>query len=97
MEADASQMRDPRAVLKDIKELIARDTPIQRDPEALLAEIDGFLADFGVAESTFGMKAAKDSRLVERVRTAGVTLRTVKRIRSYMAAERAKAGQCLSI
>lgn len=59
---------------------------------ALLAEIDAFLADTEVAETTFGRHAVNDGKFVGRLREgSGITVATVDRVRAYIAAERAKA------
>ncbi len=56
------------------------------DSAKLLAEIDGFLARSGMAETTFGAKAANNSKLVGRLRSGGsVSLETAARIREFMA------------
>lgn len=66
----------------------------------LLSEIDGFLADTGMGEYRFGLLAARNGRLVERLRT-GVTPKgkpvriwpeTEMQIRAFMMAERQKRG-----
>lgn len=59
---------------------------------ALLSEIDAFLRDAGVAETTFGRHAVNDGKFVGRLREgAGITVATVDRVRAYIAAERVKA------
>ena len=58
---------------------------------ALLAEIDAFLADARMAETTFGRHAVNDGKFVGRLREgSGITVATVDRVRAYIAAERAK-------
>jgi hypothetical protein len=66
---------------------------------SLLTDIDAFLNETGMGEYRFGLKAARNGRLVERLR-AGVTpggkpvwLRpeTESAIRDFMRAERRKA------
>ena len=58
---------------------------------ALLAEIEAFCREADIAEATFGSRAAKDGKFVKRLRKgAGVTIRTVDNVRTYIAAERAK-------
>jgi len=63
----------------------------------LLAEIDRFLAETQMGEARFGLRAASNSRLMERLR-AGTTPKgkpvlvrpeTEQKIRAFMAAERA--------
>lgn len=64
---------------------------------SLLSEIDKFLAETGMGQYRFGIKAAKNGRLVERLR-AGTTKKngkpvwvrpeTEKAIRDFMAAYR---------
>lgn len=64
---------------------------------ALLTEIDAFLRETGMGEYRFGLKAARNGRLMERLR-AGTTPNgkpvlvrpeTEQQIREFMAAERA--------
>lgn len=64
----------------------------------LLSDIDAFLADTGMGEYRFGLLAAKNGRLVERLR-AGTTPKgkpvriwpeTEMQIRAFMMAERQK-------
>lgn len=51
----------------------------------LIEEIDGFLAETGMAETTFGQKAVRDWRLMERLRSGGsVTLTTAAKLRNFM-------------
>lgn len=66
--------------------------------EKILSDIEAFLSETGMAEYRFGFDAAKNGRLVERLR-AGVTPKgkpariwpdTEKQIRRFMASERAK-------
>lgn len=58
----------------------------------LLSEIDAFLKDAEMAETTFGRHAVNDGKFVGRLRDgADVTVGTVDRVRAYMAAEREKA------
>ena len=53
--------------------------------QQLLAEIDAFLAESGMAATTFGKKAAKNSQVVDRMRDGrSVTLRTADRIRKFI-------------
>lgn len=61
--------------------------------EALLHEIEAFLRDADMAETTFGRHAVNDGKFVGRLREgAGVTVATVDRVRAYIAAEREKAS-----
>jgi hypothetical protein len=67
-------------------------TGFDYDPSHVLEEIAQFVAEIGISETTFGRLAVNDSQVVGRIRDYGVTLRTVRKIRAYMAAERAKAA-----
>lgn len=59
----------------------------------LLSEIDQFLAEFGIGEHRFGILAANNGRLVERLRSGGrVWPETEERIRKFMS-ERRKSVQ----
>jgi hypothetical protein len=51
----------------------------------LIRELDSFLDRYGIADSTFGIRATNDSHLLERVR-AGKPIRrsTVLRVRKFM-------------
>lgn len=51
----------------------------------LLSDIRDFCRQANIAESTFGRMSVNDGRLVERVETGRVTIRTVERVRQYMA------------
>ena len=63
----------------------------------LLAEIDVFLRDEGVAETTFGRRAVNDGKFVARLRNGkGVTVATVERVRAYMATARSGAADAAS-
>lgn len=53
---------------------------------ALLERIERFCAAQGIAESTFGLRAANDGKLMSRLRAGRVTLRTVSRIDAFIAA-----------
>jgi hypothetical protein len=66
--------------------------------DKLLSEIEQFLAETGMTEYRFGFLAARNGRLVERLR-AGVTPQgkpvriwpeTEKQVRAFIAAERRK-------
>jgi hypothetical protein len=51
----------------------------------LINEIDEFLSQFGIGEHRFGILAANNGRLVERLRSGGrVWPETEERIRSFM-------------
>ena len=53
------------------------------------SEIEGFLTETGMHPYRFGILAAKNGRLVERVRTGGRFLSdTEAKVREFMAAER---------
>jgi len=52
----------------------------------LLREIEAFTRGAGIAESTFGLQAVNDGKLVRRLRSGGRTFReTEDRIRDFMA------------
>ena len=56
-------------------------------PSELLVEIDAFLRQAGMAETTFGRQAANDGKLVARLRGGkGITTNTVEKIRDFIAA-----------
>jgi hypothetical protein len=56
------------------------------DSADLLTEIDGFLARTRMAESTFGQKAIKNSKLLARMRAGGtITLTTARKLRDFIA------------
>src|SRR6476646_1994530 len=58
----------------------------------LLGEIEGFLAQFGVTASKFGVTAVNDGHLVAKLRRgSSVTLKTADRVRAYMASQRSAA------
>jgi hypothetical protein len=62
----------------------------------LIQEIDAFLAEFELGEHRFGYLAAKNGRLVERLRSGGrVWPETEQQIREFMNKRRAdaKAGR----
>ena len=55
----------------------------------LLAKIDAFLGEAGIAETTFGKRAVNDGKLVPRLRAgAGITIATVDRVDTYIASQR---------
>jgi len=60
--------------------------------DAFLSHIEAFLAESGMAESTFGLRAVKDGKLLERLRSQGnVTTRTMRRVDDFIALQRARA------
>jgi SLT domain-containing protein len=67
--------------------------------DALLTDIERFLNETGMGEYRFGLKAARNGRLVERLRQGTTPERgkpvwirpeTERQIRDFMAAERAR-------
>jgi len=59
------------------------------DPQAaLIAEIQEFLTERGIAEATFGNLAVRDSRIMDRLRAGNVSFRVGQRMRDYIARER---------
>jgi hypothetical protein len=55
----------------------------------LLAEIEAFLPERGITDTTFGRLAVNDWKFVDRLRGEGtITLTTVERVRGFIAAER---------
>ena len=59
----------------------------------LLAEIEAFCKEAGIAEATFSTRAVNDGKFVGRLREgSNVTVGMVDRVRAYIATERAKAG-----
>lgn len=60
------------------------------ESRALIEEIERYCKSTGTAESTFGRLAVNDGKLVSRLRSnQGITLKTVNRVRDYMAQHRA--------
>ena len=58
---------------------------------SLIGEIEAFVAATGLAESSLGSLAVKDSRTVARIRSGGgVSLTTIERLRVYMRSEVAR-------
>ena len=56
-------------------------------PSELLEEIEAFVRDHRMAETTFGRLAANDGKLVGRLRAGkGITTRTVEKVRAFMGA-----------
>lgn len=61
--------------------------------KALLAEIEAFLARSGLTATKFGVAAVNDGHLVANLRKGNsVTLKTVDRVRAYMAQEREQSS-----
>jgi phosphopantothenoylcysteine decarboxylase / phosphopantothenate---cysteine ligase len=59
----------------------------------LLGEIEGFLAQFDITPSKFGVAAVNDGHLVAKLRRgSSVTLKTADRVRAYMASQRSAAA-----
>jgi hypothetical protein len=67
--------------------------------DTLLSDIEQFLAETGMGEYRFGLKAARNGRLLERLRQGTTPERgkpvwirpeTERQIRDFMAAERAR-------
>lgn len=68
--------------------------------DTLLTEIEAFLVETGMGEYRFGLKAARNGRLVERLRQGTtpekgkpvwVRPETERQVRDFMAVERSKA------
>lgn len=60
----------------------------------LLSEIDRFLADAGISEHRFGILAASNGRLVERLRNGGrIWPETEQRVRTFMSERRQRQEQ----
>ena len=54
-------------------------------PTDLLLEIDNFLRNSGIAESTFGRKVANDGKLVARLRSGkGITTKTIEKVQNFI-------------
>jgi hypothetical protein len=54
--------------------------------QELIAELDSFLDRYGIADSTFGIRAVGDSHLIKRIRdNRPIRRSTVLKIRKYMA------------
>lgn len=55
----------------------------------LLTEIDAFIIEAKIAETTFGRRAVNDGKFVGKLRAgAGITVATVDRVRAYIAKQR---------
>lgn len=60
----------------------------------LLADIEAFLAEADMAETTFGLRALRDGKFVSRLRSgAGITIKTLDRVNAYIAEEREKLAK----
>lgn len=60
--------------------------------DALLREIREFLEQTGMAPTTFGLAAVNDGKFVARIEAGGgLTLRTVERVREFIAARKVSA------
>ena len=58
----------------------------------ILAEIEQFIRETGMASTTFGQKANRDTTLVDRLKDGGdVGHKTEARIRAFMASPEARA------
>lgn len=56
------------------------------ETDKLLHEIDAFLRERNMAETTFGRKAVNDGKLVARLRAgSSVTLKTASQIKAFIA------------
>jgi TnpA family transposase len=63
------------------------------DRSTLLGEIDAFRQRHGTSETRFGRDALNDGHFVRRLREGGnITLRTVEKVRAFMAAANAAAS-----
>ena len=61
------------------------------EPMGLIQEIDAFLAESDMAESTFGRKAVNDGKFVNRIRNGGdVSIRIANQVLVFIASERDK-------
>lgn len=55
----------------------------------LLTQLTEFLAESGMTASALGRDAVGDNKLVQRIRAGeGITLKTIERLESFMAARR---------
>ncbi len=58
--------------------------------ESFLRDIEAFIAESGMAESTFGIRCVNDGKLLDRLRAQGsVTTRTMRRVDDFIASHRA--------
>ena len=64
------------------------------DPQAdLLTEIERFLSEKGIAETTFGLRAANDGKFVGRLRARKrMWPETIAAVREYIHRERVRAS-----
>lgn len=56
--------------------------------EALVTEIDAFLSEHKIGETTLGRRAVNDPNVVKRLRQNRITIRTAQRLRDFMAVQR---------
>jgi len=55
------------------------------ETQQLIAEIDAFLAQSGMAATTFGQKAVRNWRIVEQIRSGcNIGMKTAGRIRGFI-------------
>jgi hypothetical protein len=67
---------------------------MEHTQQSLIAEIEKFIADHGMAESTFGRKVVGDWRLLSDLRKGReLRSRTVARVREFMATSDSQAAQ----
>jgi hypothetical protein len=58
----------------------------------LLSDVEAFIQQSGIGESTFGKRAVNDGKLVSRLRDqANMTLGTINKVRTYLDAQKAVA------
>jgi hypothetical protein len=63
----------------------------------LIADIEQFLAEHQMAESTFGLRAVNNGKLMSRLRNNGsVTITTLDRIRAFMRDHEETASSAVS-
>lgn len=58
----------------------------------LLKEVRDFIGASGLSKSAFGRRAVNDSHLMKRIETGSVTLKTVERVRTFIASEKEARG-----
>ncbi len=63
------------------------------EAQSILSDIQAFLSERGIAEKTFGFRAANNTRLLERLRSGTASLATVAKVRKYIEQERAKEAE----
>jgi len=62
-------------------------------PDPLLKEIDHFLAETGMAETTLGKRAVNDGKAVKRLRNGGrMWPETAQKLRDFMAEQQRGAA-----